>query len=68
MFSYGWAHEEKTQGWPSYVLYRRVQSHKWNLGYDVMTRIILLEVSKRIGDEIERIHNQPTLNRGVDTQ
>ena len=33
-----------------------------------MTRIILLEVSKRIDDEIERIHNQPTLNRGVDTQ
>ena len=65
---YGWAHEEKTQCGPSYVLYRRVQSHKWNLGSDVMTRIILLEVSKRIDDEIERIHNQPTLNRGVDTQ
>ena len=33
-----------------------------------MTRIILLEVSKRIDDEIERIHNRPTLNREVDTQ
>ena len=33
-----------------------------------MMHIILLEESKRIDDEIERVRNQPTLNREVDTQ